>query len=485
MEQGKDVIATDKHGTHYAYQLKSENIDLSNWRRTIRGEVEELVELPIQHPNIPQAAKFRPVLVTNGAITDPVRREITDRQGGWKRNGHTPLELITKWQLLEMFVKAQGTFLPRTPADFELFLRILLRDKREPLHKEDFAAFLENLLPLAAEVKRTELRRTFSATALLASYALSGPQRAGNNFALSEGWMLVIAHLLRLAEKVRSYEPVWLPSIELCIQAWEQSVEALVKESLERKSWVEGNPFVDGDTVNFRTALVLGQLAAFALYKRAKNTILDYENEIFSRISKSLNQGRLWGESAVTSYYAVMVLLWLRGQEGMAVQIAAEIIHLITKINSGEVAPGFPDPYYGPDILLRGMFMREDIFGPKQGFLGVSYSLRSLVAFLCRRERKQLLRSLWYDITAVMSNEFVPDTISDLYLWRAKTGTLVTSPFGQPEQWQTLVESSTRKPPLDLLLTKRFPELLFPFLLVYPHRFTPDLSGLAEASVTQ
>ncbi len=262
MEQGKDIIATDKHGTHYAYQLKSGDIDQSAWRRTIRGEVEELVELPIQHPNIPQAAHSRAVLVTNGTITDPVRREITDRQAGWQRNGHSPLELITKWQLLEMFVKAQGTFLPRSPADFELFLRIFLRDKREPLNKEEFAGFLENSLPLTAEVKRMELRRTFSAIALLASYALSGCQRAGNSFALSEGWMLVIAHLLRLAEKVRSYEPVWLPSIELCVQAWEQSAEALVKESLEKKSWIEGNPFVDGDTIPFYARIFYARISA-------------------------------------------------------------------------------------------------------------------------------------------------------------------------------------------------------------------------------
>ena len=66
-EHGKDLICADLAGRYHAFQLKTGNITLDYWRR-IRGEIEELVELPIEHPNVPAATQFTPYLVTNGQI---------------------------------------------------------------------------------------------------------------------------------------------------------------------------------------------------------------------------------------------------------------------------------------------------------------------------------------------------------------------------------------------------------------------------------
>lgn len=478
MEQGKDIIATDRAGFHYAYQLKTGDIDQGTWR-AIRGEIEELVELPIQHPNIPQASPFQPILVTTGTLTDPVRREITDRRIVWERNGHNALTVVTKWQLHDMLVKAQGNFLPRSPADFERFLKLFLGDKRNVLNKQEFSEFLQSLQPVG-DIKRAELRRIFSATALLASYILSGFQREQNNFALAEGWILVVAYLLRLAERVKLYEPIWLPSILLCIEAWEQAAAALTAEAVERQWWVEGNPAVDVDILGFRTTILLGFLSAFALYCRAAKHPSKLENEIFGKIISRLKDSKYWGESATPHYYSVILLLFIHGKEGMAVQLTSEIIQLITNRNSNRAEQGIPDPYYEPEHLLEAAVGLEEIFGPKQSFVGSSFSLRSLVEFLARRERKQILKSLWHRITGIMSREFMPSPLEDTYLWRAKHGTLATALFGQPQDWSELKESAEKKPEINLLLYSRFPQLILPFLITYPHRFTPDLSRLAE-----
>ncbi len=76
--------------------------------------------------------------------------------------------------------------------------------------------------------------------------------------------------------------------------------------------------------------------------------------------------------------------------------------------------------------------------------------------------------------------EFLPNMVSDLYLWRARKGSLVTRRFGRPETWENLVRAARAKPRQRTLLFSRFPQLLLPFALVYPHRLTPDLLRRCE-----
>ena len=45
--------------------LKTGNIDLKTWRE-IRGEIEELIQLPIVHPSVPKEDGHSSYLVCNG-----------------------------------------------------------------------------------------------------------------------------------------------------------------------------------------------------------------------------------------------------------------------------------------------------------------------------------------------------------------------------------------------------------------------------------
>ena len=222
MEQGKDVIAVSWDGEICAYQLKTGNLDQRLWRE-ITGEVIDLVESAILHPNIDPNQRFKPYLVANGEITDAVRLDIVAKNLSWRTRGREPLELVLKHDLLKWFVDLQGRFLPTTPVDFQRFLTLYLAEKRDFLDKQAFCEFLESFLPIDIETPRAEIRRIFSATAVIANYILSGYQSVRNHLAVVEGWTIVIIYLLRIAESFKSYRKMWKPPLRLCIDAMEEA----------------------------------------------------------------------------------------------------------------------------------------------------------------------------------------------------------------------------------------------------------------------
>ena len=104
MEQGKDVISTDETGIPCAFQLKGGDIDGAEFRK-IKGEIDELVEIPINFPGKEKKINHRALLVTNGVITDKVRRDIDDLNLSYKQRGYGQLEVITKLDLLKEILR--------------------------------------------------------------------------------------------------------------------------------------------------------------------------------------------------------------------------------------------------------------------------------------------------------------------------------------------------------------------------------------------
>ena len=64
--------------------------------------------------------------------------------------------------------------------------------------------------------------------------------------------------------------------------------------------------------------------------------------------------------------------------------------------------------------------------------------------------------------------------------WRATKGAEMSRKWGSPHRWEDLEEESNRADVPKLLLTERFPDLVLPFLLVYPHRGRPELMRFVE-----
>jgi hypothetical protein len=76
----EDIIARDPEGALTTFQLKGGNIDLSTWR-AIKGEIEELVQLPVMLPGVDRDEPHAPFLVTNGELRGdaiPSIREYSD-----------------------------------------------------------------------------------------------------------------------------------------------------------------------------------------------------------------------------------------------------------------------------------------------------------------------------------------------------------------------------------------------------------------------
>jgi hypothetical protein len=352
-EHGKDIVSRDRQGYFHAYQLKTGDLNKSQWRQ-IRGEVEELINVPLQEPGVPPKSRFTPHLVTNGDVKEPVKDEVRARSEGSGRQGYRRLEFITRDNLLRRFLDVHANFLPFAPADFERFLRLYLADKRSFLGKEEFSDFLSSLLPDGRDMEGIQVKRAMAAGAVLANYILSGYQKAGNHLAVAEGWMLVFAHVLRIAEGRRASGSSWRGVIEICVDGWEVATGALVKEAMASPNWIEGDASVDNFVHGHRKTLLIGYLATFALYRRLTKRPLPNEDEISARVSAELKPLRFWGESAMPFFIAVVLFLWKRGSEGEAVQLCAALIQIIARMNGFGQGPGLPDPYHDSvDILER------------------------------------------------------------------------------------------------------------------------------------
>ena len=480
-EHGKDLVCADLAGHYHAFQLKTGNINLEHWRR-IRGEIEELVVLPIEHPNVPPASQFTPYLVTNGQISSDVRHQIVQFNALWMGRSGRQLELIERGPLLQDFLELHKTLLPVDPVDFERFLRLFLADRLEFLDKAQFSKFLEKLLPLDETLPRARLSRVFSSTAVLAAYVLSSYSKPRNHLAQIEGWILTVSHLLLLAESYPTYKSIWHRTLALCLEAWDIGTSALAREALTSATWAEGDPLTDSLVISYRSVILAGYLSAYALLLAKRNQEREVRDEIYLRILRSVRERKLffWGESAGPFFYAVLVLLQSRGEEGLACQLAASLISTITHENKLGHVPGVPDPYCTPDELARQYVLGEDVLPDNVSFAGRSFTLKVFVEFLARRERKQSLKSLWYGITGIDSAEFAPHAPRDIFRWRNKDGALVIRRWKQPQEWQELYDLATSVPDAPNLLSANYPEYLLPLVMAYPHRLTPHSARLIE-----
>jgi len=482
LEQGKDIITIDKAGHYHGYQLKAGDLTLKAWR-DIRGEVEELIGLPLQHPDIPAGVAFTGHLVTSGLLKDPARKTIQDWKETWHQQGHSPLELTDKDALLRMFLDTHGEVLLSTPTDLERFLRLFLADKKDVLAKDDFAAFVESSLPFdTTDLKRSEIKRALASAAILASYILQGYQSAKNHHAVAEGWLMVFAYLLALLEDFPLYLKWCRPTLDICISAWETASEDLIREALASPRWVAGDFVPDYAVQGWRTTVVLSQMCSFALYRRLKGAPLAEEGEILVRVLKDLRHASFWGEGAGPLFYSMVLFLWLHGQEESACQWSGQMAKLIADVSGRrQTGPGMLDPYIDVRELLGVVHLGEP--PSRDTFRGRSFFLPVLVEFVARRGRKRMLSSIWYDVCEVDRVEFTVDRKQDFYRWRAKTGSLDTRRWPHPQLWHDLVATAGADVPKDMLLTRDFLPLLMPFLTLYPHRFTACMARLVEQSV--
>jgi hypothetical protein len=480
-EQGKDVITVGQDGQLRGYQLKCGDFALAEWRK-YKGEINDLVELPIKHPAVQPSQRHIPFLVTNGEINDPAINAINAANDAWRERRYPALRTISKGQLLKRFSSAHGTYLPNELSDFNRFMELVLREGGQPLDKEKVCLFLESILPFASTrgLKATEIKRALSSAVLLMGYILQSAYAAENHWAVFEGWTLAASHVLAIATKFDAPEKVWSLSFDLCEDGAIDALSKLWSECKDREYLVEGNPWTDGHFYHARVTLLVGLVSAWALHRRISGVDISRSEPVRQFMERWTPKMKIWGESA-TPYF----LLGALESESLGDQIAAEnsvvrVLATILNINGRrDGSRGLPSPYYSPEEALRLTYHLDT--DCREDFVGSTYSAYPLVDFLVRRWRRGALRSLWYEITGESLKAFYPDERWEWFRWRAKTGSLNSRFVGSPQSWSTLlteIESIDTSVLPQLLRDK--PAFAALFSLVYPHRLTRELLKLIE-----
>jgi hypothetical protein len=468
-----------------AYQLKCGDFSLADWRKH-KGEITDLIELPIQHPGITVRCNPECYLVTNGDIKDPALKAITAANMAWRKRKYPTLQTVSKNNLLSRFLSVHGTYLPKELVDFNLFLELLLADGYGPFDKEKAAKMLESVLPVVepSKPKASELKRAIASSVLLMGYVLQNAYQARNHWAVFEGWTLMGSYLLGVASKYHLSENAWSESLVVCEMGAERALYDLYAECEAAKTLVQGHPFTDGHFYHARMTILVGLLSALDLYLRLKRPHEDRPAYLLKFVREWRFKMKTWGESA-SPYFALAALASEAcGESLMAEQIVLNTLATIVQVNGSRSEDfGLPSPYYSAEESLGFAYGLKE--RPSESFAGNSYTAQPMIDFLARRWRRQALRALWHPIARMTMQSFEPGSDLDWFRWRVKdSGVLNSRLLGSPQSWRELLQSanSLNVNVLPKLLRER-PEFAVFFSLVYPHRFTRELLFLMESAL--
>ena len=480
-EKGKDVITRTPSGEIRAYQLKAGDIGLGVWR-DIYGEIVNLVELAIELPGVGPITDFVPYLVTNGELTDPVLEQVRVANVSWQSRGmNSGLRVVQRGQLFERFRASHGAYLPSGLADFRTFLELILRDGSAPAEKEKAAQLIEHVLPPEPQQENAlDIARAATSIVLLAAY-INGPAvLASNHWCVFEYWVLAGAYVLYLIEKSKKAESDCQVSLEICELAAEGALSALASECAQRPDLVQGFPLVEGHTYRPRVTLLVGLLSAWDLSLRIRHKARNNGDLVESFLNAHLKEAAMWGESAVPYLFLAALETEQNCRPHVAEGLASQLVREISGANAASATGrGLPSPYYSPEEALR-LNYGLDRLNPEQ-FVGLSYSIASLIDFLARRWRRRALAALWFGVTRICLVAYVPGSFPEWFRWRSSNGTLNSRMPHEPQSWEELrtnaeTISFDQLPPT---LVKR-PAFALWFILVYPHRFTPAIAKLIE-----
>ena len=482
MEQGKDIITIGPDGECHAYQNKTGDIGLTEWRG-ISGEIQELVELPVDYPGVDKSKPHRAHLVTNGSITDPVRTQINDRNEDNVRKDrrYAPLEVIAGDSLLKSFVDAQGRFVPRELPDMRAFLELYLEDGRGMLPKDKLFAVLEGSSFSGKPAKKSDAMDAITSSLVIVSYLLNSFEAAGNHCAIAEGWSILASCIARYVARHTIPADQWRKSLDLVMSEMEANLALLRKEALARQDFLEGDFRADGGVMlRVRTMIVLGALACHEVLPAGPWKTDRSPDEVLQLIKTHIDRRNFWGDSAFPYLFFIIRFLESRNETGLAGKLLDEIFVALTEANFRRQGPVFPTPYLGIEEILalqipdRLQDVDLDVYG------GSSYIIRPVLEMLVRRGRRDLVGAKWRHFTYCQQHEFVPDRPEDIFAWRNEDGANASGFPNQTQSWAALVAESQDMSAVPAVYHD-FRQVLPFHTLVCPHRATPFVIRLLDA----
>ena len=474
-EQGKDIVSIDSNGDLYAYQLKTGQIDLTEWRK-IYGEIVELVEIPIKYPSY-NSKKHRPYLVTNFGVSDPVRVNIIDRNREWVDRGFLPLELITKEQLLRIFINNHGDFLPVQIEDFQLFLELLLVKDRSELNKDKFIEFIDLFIKKDFSTN-TEMKRTLTSLVLLCQYILGQYELNNIHLPIIEGWMTFLNYLFYMVEKNKLPEEYWFNTFKIVMDKINYQICEMKKELFTRENYLEKG-WDGGLFLKARLTIIGGWISASELVN--SNIEKDYklDKTVYDFIKSQYNNMWYWGESSTPFFIIMSKFLEQYGDIILSNEIINNTLSYLVINNNKEECKGMPDPYWSPTKVLEDEYGVADEVFKRKSFIGLSYHLSALVHLLIKRDKRSTLTAIWSELTYLMNCRIIPNKMEDYLLYRIEDGNYVSYFYKNPQSWKELSDEAQNKIAdyIPKLLIK-YPYYVYYMLLNFPHRLDQEIVKL-------
>jgi len=489
MEQGKDINTRAPDGVPCAYQLKSGDINLQTWR-TIKPQIDELINAPIAHPSIDKAVPFRAYLVTNGQLADPVRRLIDDENTYWKGKNLSTLNVIVKGDLLRKFTDAYNSFLPATAQTLRDFLELYLTDGRDFVDKDKLADFLDALLledPDVAVSNFTKLQNRAATAAVVTQGLLASFESERNHVAIVESWIMLCADVLALADERRIPDKFWHPTYEVVIKRVCEQLEDLKEEFLSRENYLEQPALGDGGVVyKARLMIVLGWLCAYELFRLARAPSGWKCDERLLAMVRQNYKKWFWygGESATPHLIMVSLVTEAAGDAGLSWNILLKMIVEICEKNTKESESGLPDPYTPLHQIVEAEMPGQQYASGNKQPPGFSYHLAPLVYHAARRAKRTALNELWKAISKTTIREYHPTHKRHYLLWRSRLGKDDTRRFERTQSWAKLEEIAASSANTLPTILQDNPEFLYYFLLVYPHRLTSEALRIIDDMAT-
>lgn len=484
MEQGKDLITVAPNGDICAYQLKTGDIGVNQWR-AVRPQIDELIQIPIVHPNIDKTKPYKSFLVLNGGISDEVRLQITQMNEAniIRSRGDSNLEVIERSQLLKTLHDAQGRFVPHKLTDFKSFLELFLASGKEQLDKAKFFSFLNNTLFSEFPRQKADALNAISSSVILTAYAMSEFEQEKNHFAIFEAWTALGASIVRYAERAKLDQREWQASLDLVMLGIAQALDSLEDDALAKETWIEGYALGDGgDVYRARTTLVIGALAARALDRFESEEHGFVDRNVLDLIRKHQQFFWIWGESAFPSFFMIVKFLEAIGENRLAVEILEACLEAVLERNHPRRDDALPSPYYSAtEVLEKNLGLAQEPNGQESS--GSSYTLKPLISALARRKRRGLLTKHWRRISHIRFKEFIVDTPEDWLLWHAETGTNQSRFPSATQSWTEMSRQAEREASGCAAFLSAHRSLLRAFTLVAPHRISDSVISFLDAPV--
>lgn len=484
MELGKDILAIDKEGQTWAYQLKAVGggrLTLSKWRNEVQGQMQELALGKVVHPSIRNGSGHKSVLVLNGNLDEEVQRSIDDFNRAREEDGtNKKIEVIVKGQLFEMLKKMGQEFWPAEPADLNALLDLHINEGRGQFPKGSYSnaisSIMRSTLPDASRPSPRETAEQIFAGAIMSAMMLNGFTVNKNYLAEIEAWTLFFSHVLLIAERWNIDRHIWEPAVDLVSKTIFNLLENLSKEVEGSKTLSVGNPMTDFAVLRVRITHLVGLFSVLALWRKKEGNHDDDLNLFIRDFCKAKFQKMLlWGEYATPqflSYYIYRRTIdgTLQNDQFLYVLINAILKKNLRQKNNKDA--GLPTPYYGPEEFLPFMYGIGKLES-EDSLLGGSYSLEGIFHLYVRRNWKNTVKLMWPDITRMVHYSFVPKYMWQFYLWRSKEGEHISKLPELTQQWDAVRRIADESAGNDIpILIKEYPELYLLLMMAMPHRLS-------------